>query len=390
MTERTSLNRGTSSSAYPKEHPSQFGVELRILSQAGLSSPNPDPSLAKEELFKYSVELIINSYLDQSDDRAVKLVLDLIEEPHEPASLRNLNPARREDELAAPFDTLGQDALEFCIPPPYRSPSITASETLLAGDRADGSTGLHRPSIRSQRTRLRSLKPWHSFTSLAKLDPTYDLKLLSATSSPDSQRRGFWLIPVWKSSVTRSDYYGRFGDVISLPTWADPKLLRSVKPTSSTPGTTQDGRTPTPIVWNPIRLSLFWKVICIICEKRKLGDVSATAMATSQTKDMLPYTKPIPTNSKSISPEPEDVFGDHIRIWSNLQTSLIVRRVISDITIRSSIQANGTNQESSVPFLSLSLSREELEEQAGEYEQKWMKECVFMWLDDTGTPRGYG
>ncbi|KAA1087809.1 hypothetical protein PGTUg99_009134 [Puccinia graminis f. sp. tritici] len=392
--DRNSLNTSSSTvrrvGSSPHEHRTPgFGFELRILRHStDPSSPNPDHSVAEQELAKCSVALI-DSYLSQSND--LRLVLNLIEAPHQPASSSNSDLAPLEGvQLTAPIDSLGEDALEYCIPPPYRSPSLSASEALLIGHRTEGSTGSKKASIHSHRTRLRSLKPWHSFTSLAQPDPTYDLKLLSASSSPDSQRRGFWLIPVWKSCVTRYDYYGRFGDLISLPTWSDPKLSPPLINPSSSTLHAQEHRISSPIVWNPIRLSLFWKVICIICEKRKLGDVSATAMATSHTKDILPYSKPIPSDANPALPEPGDVFGDHIRIWSNLQTSLIIRRVISDITIRSAIRAQGTNLESPVPFLNLNLLQDDSEDRAGDCEEKWLKNCVFMWLDDTGTPRGYG
>jgi hypothetical protein len=149
----------------------------------------------------------------------------------------------------------------------------TAASVLTADQSHTSSTGLHKNSIRDQRARLRIIKPWHRFTSLSTApDPTYDLKRLSDAALPDSQRRGFWLIPVWKASVTSSDYYGRFGHLISLPTWSHPSL------SPATTSEIQSYSTPAPIIWNPTRLSLLWKVICIICEKRRLGDVSATAV----------------------------------------------------------------------------------------------------------------
>ena len=112
--------------------------------------------------------------------------------------------------------------------------------------------------------------------------------------------------------------------------------------------------------------------------------------ASSHVKDILPSTQPIPDSSDRVSLESEDAIGDHLRIWSSLQTSLVIRRVISDINIKSAIQAHGANKESSVPFLDCCSTRENLEKQAGDYEDKWLKDCVFMWLDDVGKPRGYG
>ncbi|PLW19336.1 hypothetical protein PCANC_04554 [Puccinia coronata f. sp. avenae] len=379
----TSTANRRASSPYPNERTVEYEVELRILSHSAEKAG--DPPIAEEELGSRSVGLI-NSYLSHSDDRAVTLVLNLSAD-HQSAS-RDQECADVPDPLdwGAPVDSLGEDALEHCIPPPYRSPVISTAASVLTADQSHtSSTGLHKNSIRDQRARLRIIKPWHRFTSLSTApDPTYDLKRMSDAALPDSQRRGFWLIPVWKASVTSSDYYGRFGHLISLPTWSHPSLS---PPTTSE---IQNYSTPAPIIWNPTRLSLLWKVICIICEKRRLGDVSATAVASSHVKDILPYTQPIPANSDQVSLEPEDAIGDHLRIWSSLQTSLVIRRVISDITIKSAIQAHGTNKESSVPFLDFRSTREDLEKQAGDYEDKWLKDCVFMWLDDGGIPRGYG
>ncbi|KAH9465081.1 hypothetical protein MJO28_001251 [Puccinia striiformis f. sp. tritici] len=379
-------------SGYSDGRRAQFGIELRLLEQTDSTSSSSSSiyeqsvAEAETELLNRSLELI-ESYLSQSDDRSLRLVINLHESPFDSSVTQDQTQL---DEVGSslPIDSLGEDALENCIPPPYCSPSLSGSESLLSGgDRSNcSSIGL----LDSQRARLKSLKPWHSFTPLTTgPDPAYDLKLFSASSSPDSQRRGFWLIPVWKSNVTKNDYYGRFGHLVSLPTWSDPRLSPPLKPPSTT-AEAQNVQMLTTITWNPIRLSLFWKVICIICEKRKLGDVSATALATSHTKDILPYIKSISATGILVSPEPEDVYGDHIRIWSNLQTSLILRRVISDITIKSAIQAHGTQHESDVPFIDLDLDREELRNQAGDLEQKWLKNCVFMWLDETGTPRGYG
>ena len=119
-------------------------------------------------------------------------------------------------------------------------------------------------------------------------------------------------------------------------------------------------------------------------------DFFSNIRATSHTKDILPYTQPILGNKNPGLLEPESVVGDHLRIWSSLQASLIVRRVISDITIKSAIQAHDSNKHSSVPFLNFNSSREDLEKQAGDYEHKWLKNCAFMWLDESGTPKGYG
>jgi len=391
-TQSSSTKRRRAASGCRNERAVRFQVELRILSHASSSAENIDERLDEEELLNRSVGLI-DSYLSRSDDPSLcKLQLDLFGQdlPQLSASLATSHHQHLDQDVDPVTTSLGEDALEHCIPPPYHSPAVSVSNGWLMGDRSGCSTDSHKPSILDQQARLRFLKPWHHFTSLCTTtDPTYDLKRLSTGLSPDSQRRGFWLIPVWKSTVTRSDYYGRFGHLISLPRWSDPTLSQSINPPSTTPEL-QKSQIPTPIIWNPIRLSLFWNVICIICEKRKLGNVSAMAVATSHTKDILPYTQPISGNKNPGPLEPESVVGDHLRIWSSLQASLIVRRVISDITIKSAIQAHDSNKHSSVPFLNFNSSREDLEKQAGDYEHKWLKNCAFMWLDESGTPKGYG
>ncbi|KAI9611701.1 hypothetical protein H4Q26_008656 [Puccinia striiformis f. sp. tritici PST-130] len=261
---------------------------------------------AETELLNRSLELI-ESYLSQSDDRSLRLVINLHESPFDSSVTQDQTQL---DEVGSslPIDSLGEDALENCIPPPYCSPSLSGSESLLSGgDRSNcSSIGL----LDSQRARLKSLKPWHS--SLHSPPDQIQLTISSYSQPPTHLVRS--------KAVPHSSHH---------------------RPLQSSECSDVDYNH-----LDPIRLSLFWKVICIICEKRKLGDVSATALCvphTSQSiittqltgltsfhhhdniigyishKDILPYIKSISATGILVSPEPEDVYGDHIRIWSNLQ-----------------------------------------------------------------------
>lgn len=280
---------------------------------------------------------------------------------------------------------LGEDAIEYCIPPPHRSPTSSISLDHLH----------HQPGHRSSSNdhRLKNLKRWKTFHPLPidhhpiQLNPfisPYDLKSLSI-SPLDSHRRGFWLIPVWKDHISSNDFYARFGHLISLPTWIDPKLSPSDSIQSS------DRLPSTPIVWNPYRLALFWTVITIICEKHRLGDITAIACSSSHSKHTSPSNHPQSvTHPPSFDRESQDIFGDHLRIWSDLRTSLIVRRVISDVSIKTALQAAPRSSSTIPPFLDLQADRDVLEPSTGSYDHKWLKACTLMWFDETGTPRGYG
>lgn len=118
-TQSSSTNRRADSGCL-NERPVRFQVELRILSHASSSVEHIDQLLDEKEMLNRSVGLI-DSYLGVSDDKSLcKLQLDLFsgDPPELPASLATSDHQHIDQDAVGPVDTsLGEDALQHCIPP---------------------------------------------------------------------------------------------------------------------------------------------------------------------------------------------------------------------------------------------------------------------------------
>ncbi|KAG0150441.1 hypothetical protein CROQUDRAFT_87940 [Cronartium quercuum f. sp. fusiforme G11] len=229
---------------------------------------------------------------------------------------------------------LGEGALENCIPPPYKTPRRVQQHD-------DNNT---RKSII---TKIK-IKPWNKFTPIISKNQTkndqYDLLNLNLFKSIN--RKGFWLIPVYFKTKNQNEFYEFLKEnSISLPYWIDNQHLKKIK-------NHHNNQQNKAIIWNPNRLKVFWNLLCLICEKQKLGNVFALAIIATQS---------ISTNN----------MGDHVRIWCDIENALIIRRFISDISLNAANIAFNNNQ----------ISNDD--------HKKWLKDCTFMWFDEIGDARGY-
>ncbi|CAH7676881.1 expressed protein [Phakopsora pachyrhizi] len=296
---------------------------------------------------------------------------------------------QRDDGMVGRIVLLGQGALENCVPPPYRTPTFKEEEDLtrIGRNRKHIVEENEEESIRKRRKVLKLIKPWKTFTKLPndelrvtitnenrRRDHTrnendgeidelieeeeYDLlnyskQELMMFKQPDSNQRGFWLIPIWKYPIDRSDFYWNFANRISLPTWTIRRPNFHDRHSTGKDEQQDIGKesikervnecgieTVKAIEWNPIRLIAIWKLLCTICEKQKLGRVMAHAIVSKHDDSSIFKEQEQDSEEDGLCSDDnfddgEDKFGDHIRVWTSLGNSMILRRFLSDINLRS-------------------------------------------------------
>ncbi|EGG03598.1 uncharacterized protein MELLADRAFT_109110 [Melampsora larici-populina 98AG31] len=320
-------------------------IEVRLPNQN-----QPKPNLIH-------LQHLINSCIHPSiHSRTISLNSD-IQSPPPPFILCEDSESDHEVDSVSSSDSsydLGEGALEHCISPPYRTPIRNLDDDY---DHSPSNLLNHSQS---------SIPPWPKYQPLPCTDQSipYDLKSLSSSYSLS---RGFWFIPVHKHESNSLDFYSIYHRQISLPYWTDHRISSSDRTLKS------DSKS---IVWDPYRLKLVWKLMGTLGEQQKLGNVVTLAIVASHLNSL----KPRPSNPQSSTSTTEpDLFGDHLRIWCDVKSSLLVRRFLSDISLKMAIRTHVLNPSdpSHQDFLD--------HLQHG----KWLKNCVFMWFDQFGIPRGY-
>ncbi|KAH9815864.1 hypothetical protein DFH28DRAFT_1082123 [Melampsora americana] len=336
-----------------------FSIELRLPQQNQTHHPT---KLISNQLKLNQIRHLIQTTCNppSSESRIISLNSDQIEHEHEhEAILSNQTQSIQSSQIDStlslePIHDLGEGALEYCIPPPYRTPQR-------ALDDDDEKQLLLKHSNPSSPT----MKPWSNYQPLPCTDQAFSYDLRSTFPISHSHSRGFWLIPVWKTDFKSTDLYSIYHPLISLPYWSDLRLLKIDQNLKKL-----DLKR---IIWNPFRLKLFWKIMETICERRELGNVVALAMVASHLHSIEARI------SNSSFQKGEDGLGDHLRIWCDVRSALLVRRFISEISLKKAKEIGRLN--------GLNKADQDWLDQTDD--EKWLENCVLMWFDQTGIPRGY-